>query len=226
MGLCTRFEPFVDAMMDHIQAGNLGEVYFIRTEILRRRGAPTGWFGNKEKSGGGPLIDLGVHVIDAAWYLMGKPKPVSVKALNYQKIENKYPKDVEIYSSYENDGNEPYTVEDSTHGIITFEGGKGIMYQASWSLNTDDVEDRMEIYGSKGGFIKNPCKLVREEVSGMTETTLFAKEGDCYTRQLEDFARVVKGEKESRTPVEDGLQIQKILNGLYESARTGKEVEI
>ncbi|MBR6525032.1 MAG: Gfo/Idh/MocA family oxidoreductase [Clostridia bacterium] len=226
MGLCTRFEPFVDAMMDHIQAGNLGEVYFIRTEILRRRGAPTGWFGNKEKSGGGPLIDLGVHVIDAAWYLMGKPKPVSVKALNYQKIENKYPKDVEIYSSYENDGNEPYTVEDSTHGIITFEGGKGIMYQASWSLNTDDVEDRMELYGSKGGFIKNPCKLIREEVSGMTETTLFSREGDCYTRQLEDFARVVKGEKESRTPVEDGLQIQKILNGLYESARTGKEVEI
>ena len=38
--------------------------------------------------------------------------------------------------------------------------------------------------------------------------------------------KVVKGEKESRTPVEDGLQIQKILNGLYESAATGKEVEI
>ena len=77
MGLCTRFEPYVDAMMDHIKAGNLGDIYFARTDVLRMRGTPTGWFGNKEKSGGGPLIDIGVHYIDACWYLMGKPKRVA-----------------------------------------------------------------------------------------------------------------------------------------------------
>lgn len=224
MGLCTRFEPYVDAMMDHIKAGNLGDIYFARTDVLRMRGAPTGWFGNKAKSGGGPLIDIGVHYIDVCWYLMGKPKPVRAKALNFAMIPNKYPKGVEIYSSFEKDT--VCNVEDSSHGIITFENGAGLMYQAAWSINTEDVEERVEIYGSKGGLIKNPCKLIREEVSGMTETSLKAPEDDCYQLQLEDFARVVRGEKESRTPVEDGLAVQKMLNGLYRSAEEGREVEL
>ncbi len=226
MGLCTRFEPQIQAMKDHIEAGNLGDVYMINTEVLRRRGAPTGWFGNKEKSGGGPLIDIGVHYIDVSWYLMGKPKPVRAKAMNYNHIPNRYPKDVEIYSSYEKD--DVYNVEDSTHGIITFENGACIMYQAAWSVNADDNEGHIHVYGSKGGFAGTYAepRLIREEVSGMTDAKISYLGADCYQEQVEDFARVVRGEKESRTPVEDGLQIQKILNALYRSAECGKEVEI
>ena len=224
MGLCTRFEPYVDAMMDHIAAGNLGDIYFARTDVLRMRGAPTGWFGNSAKSGGGPLIDIGVHYIDVCWYLMGKPKPVRVKALNYVGIANKYPKGVDIYSSFEKDT--VYDVEDSSHGFITFENGAGLMYQAAWSINSESVDERVELYGTKGGLIKQPCTLIREEVSGMTKTSLSAKDDDCYKLQLEDFARVIRGEKESRTPVEDGLAVQKMLCGLYRSAKEGREVEI
>lgn len=224
MGLCTRFEPAVEAMKDHIDAGNVGEVYFARTDVIRQRGTPTGWFGHKKRSGGGPLIDIGVHYIDVCWYLMGKPRPVRAKALNYAAIANKYPKGVEIYSSFEPD--DVYDVEDSSHGLITFENGAGIMYQASWAMNAQPVDERVEIYGTKGGLVKNPIRLIREEVSGMTETTLSISDEDCYKLQLEDFARVVRGEKESRTPVEDGLQVQRMLNALYRSAEEGCEVEI
>ena len=224
MGLCTRFEPAVDAMMDHIQAGNLGDIYFARTDVIRQRGTPSGWFGHKERSGGGPLIDIGVHYIDVCWYLMGKPKPVRVKALNYAAIANKYPKGVAIYTSYEKD--DVYDVEDSSHGIITFENGAGLMYQASWAMNAEDVDDRVEIYGAKGGLVKNPAKLIREEVSGMTTASLAVSDEDCYKLQLEDFARVIRGEKESRVPVEDGLQVQRMLNALYRSAETGREVDV
>ncbi|MCI5771853.1 MAG: Gfo/Idh/MocA family oxidoreductase [Clostridiales bacterium] len=224
MGLCTRFESYVDAMKEQIDAGLLGDVYFARADLLRMRGAPMGWFGNSQKSGGGPLIDIGVHFIDACWYLLGKPKPVRVKALNYHQIPNRYPKNVDIYKSFEPDT--VYDVEDSSHGLITFENGAGLMYQAAWSINAEDVDDRLEVYGSKGGLVKNPCKRISEEATGMTVTSIMAKENNCYTAQLEDFARVIKGEHASRTPVEDGLQIQKILNGLYLSAKTGKEVEL
>ena len=224
MGLCTRFEMDVEAMMDHIRAGNVGEIYLANIEILRQRGAPTGWFGHKEKSGGGPLIDIGVHYIDAAWYLMGKPRPVRCKALNYAAISNRYPKNVEIYSAYEKD--DVYDVEDSSHGMITFENGSSIIYQAAWSINAQDEEGRMDLYGVKGGLNNKKHLLIREEASGMTETTLNYTWRDCYTRQLEAFGRVVRGEEESRTPVEDGLAIQRILNGLYLSAQTGKEIKL
>ena len=224
VGLCTRYEPAVEAMMDHIRAGNLGEVYFARTDYIRQRGAPCGWFSHKERSGGGALIDIGVHYIDVCWYLMGKPRPKRVKALNYAKIPNKYPKGTDIYFSYEPD--DVYDVEDSSHGLVTFENGAGLMYQASWVLNADEVEDRVEIYGTKGGMSKKPIRLIREEVSGMTETTLSLLEEDCFKRQIEDFASVIRGEKESRTPVEDGLQVQRILNALYRSAEKGCEVEV
>ncbi len=224
MGLCTRFEPAVDAMMDHIRAGNVGDIYFARTDVIRQRGTPTGWFGHKSRSGGGPLIDIGVHYIDVCWYLMGRPRPVRAKALNYASIENKYPKGVSIYSSYEKD--DIYDVEDSSHGLITFENGAGLMYQASWAMNAEDVDDRVEIYGTKGGLIKNPAKIIREEVSGMTTASLSVSDEDCYKLQLEDFGRVIRGEKESRTPVEDGLLVQRMLNALYRSAETGREVEI
>ena len=119
-----------------------------------------------------------------------------------------------------------YNVEDSSHGLITFENGAGLMYQAAWAINTESVDERLELYGTRGGLIKMPCALICEEVSGMTTTALHAKDDDCYKLQLEDFARVIRGEKESRTPVEDGLAVQRMLNGLYRSAAEGREVEI
>ena len=110
--------------------------------------------------------------------------------------------------------------------MITFENGSSIIYQAAWSINAQDEEGRMDLYGVKGGLNNKKHLLIREEASGMTETTLNYTWRDCYTRQLEAFGRVVRGEEESRTPVEDGLAIQRILNGLYLSAQTGKEIEL
>lgn len=224
MGFCTRFDPYADAMLLHIQAGDIGNVYFARADVLRQRGAPMGWFGNVTKSGGGALIDIGVHYIDLCWYLMGKPVPVSCKALNYREIKNRYPKNVEIYKAYEQD--ETYNVEDSSHGLITFDNGAGLMYQAAWTLNGLDVDERVELYGNKGGFVKNPCRMIREEASGMTVTEISALWGDCYTRQLEAFARVVLDGEICRSPVEDGLIVQRMLDGLYRSAESGREVRL
>ena len=225
MGFCSRYMADALCARTHIQAGSLGEVYMARTDIIRQRGTPTGWFGNKEKSGGGPLIDIGVHMIDLAWFLMGKPQPVAVKALNFHgKIKNRHPKNVEIYSAYELD--DTYSVEDSSHGLITFEGGRGLMYQASWSLNAEDVNTRLDLYGDNGGLSFEPLTLYREEQGAMTHTRLLFKPNDCFQEQAEHFAQVVLGQAQPLAPAQDGVMVERMLEGLYRSAMSGEEVRL
>ena len=86
IGFVRRHGNDCAVLKDFIEAGSLGDIYYAKATYLRRNGNPGGWFGNKELSGGGPLIDLGVHVIDLVKYLMGNPKPVSVYGVTYQKL--------------------------------------------------------------------------------------------------------------------------------------------
>ncbi len=84
---------------------------------------PLGWFTDVEKSGGGPVIDIGVHVIDLTWYIMGKPRPISVSATTYNKIGDYQTKGVGRWVAFDTD-NLKFNTEDSANGIIRFEGGK------------------------------------------------------------------------------------------------------
>ena len=78
IGFVRRFGNDCAVVQDFINEGYFGDLYYAKATYLRRNGCPGGWFGDKSRSGGGPLIDLGVHVIDLVRYLMGNPKPVSV----------------------------------------------------------------------------------------------------------------------------------------------------
>jgi predicted dehydrogenase len=72
-----------------IDTGELGDIYYAKASCLRRLGNPGGWFADKERSGGGPLIDLGVHAIDLCWYLMGRPKVKTISGNTYAKLGNR-----------------------------------------------------------------------------------------------------------------------------------------
>ena len=97
---------------------------------VRSRGTPggiDGWFTDRSRAGGGAVIDLGVHAIDAAWYLMGNPKPRTVSAQTYQK----FPQLVKTAV---------FDVEDSACGMIRFENGASVLFEVSWAANlTDDI---------------------------------------------------------------------------------------
>ena len=86
VGFVRRHGNDAAAAIDFIDKGYLGDVYFIKASYLRRAGFPGGWFGDKSRSGGGPLIDLGVHVIDLSRYVIGNPKPVSVFGATFNKL--------------------------------------------------------------------------------------------------------------------------------------------
>jgi len=86
IGFVRRFGNDCEIVKDFIDRGDFGELYHAKATYLRRKGNPGGWFGDKSRAGGGPLIDLGVHVIDLTRYLMGNPAPVSVYGAAFQKL--------------------------------------------------------------------------------------------------------------------------------------------
>ncbi|MEG0767821.1 MAG: Gfo/Idh/MocA family oxidoreductase, partial [Clostridia bacterium] len=86
IGFVRRFGNDCAILKDLIEKDRFGELYYAKATYLRRKGSPGGWFGDKARSGGGPLIDLGVHVIDLTRYLLGNPLPVSVYGATFHKL--------------------------------------------------------------------------------------------------------------------------------------------
>ncbi|HGY3103630.1 TPA: Gfo/Idh/MocA family protein, partial [Citrobacter freundii] len=126
-----RFALDTQLLREQVMAGILGEIYVTNVRALRRCGVP-GWgvFTNKELQGGGPLIDLGIHMLDAAMYVLGFPAVKRVNAHSYQRIGT-------IKNSGQFGKWDPttYTVEDSLFGTIEFHNGGILRLETSFALN-------------------------------------------------------------------------------------------
>ncbi len=137
-----RFKATTMAMEKVIAAGQVGQIYFASTGWLRQNGIPSrGWFYRKQMAGGGPLIDLGVHRIDLAWYLMGRPKVESVSGMTFQKFGPKVAAD--------------YDVEDLAAGFVKFKDGRCMQITVSWASFCETPEQMWtELYGTDGAAIE------------------------------------------------------------------------
>ncbi len=142
-----RFTEQSMALKAQVDAGILGDVYFGRTVWHRRRGLPGfgGWFGQKALSGGGPLIDLGVHRLDLALWLMGYPQPVWVLGSIYNPIG----------SALAPEKGTPFDVEDLAVGLVKFANGATLEIEASWAANIKELElMETRLYGTKAGLVQ------------------------------------------------------------------------
>lgn len=230
IGFVRRFGNDCAILQDFINNDYFGELYYAKATYLRRNGNPGGWFGNKELSGGGPLIDLGVHVIDLVRYLMGKPKAVSVYGATFNKLGNRPNiKGKEAYSSVGRSENDICNVEDLASGMIRFDNGAVLHIEASFSLNIKAPEGKIELFGTKAGAKLDPeLEMYAEENGYMTNVTLTAPTAlsfdNLFKNEIDHFVSCVKGKAECLAPAEDGVELMAILDALYESARTGHEV--
>lgn len=219
-----RFNDMSYALKQQVDAGVIGNIYFGRTVWHRRRGIPGfgGWFCDKALAGGGPLIDLGVHRLDLALWLMGYPEPVAVSGSAHCVIAHE--KAVKA--------KKPYTVEDLAAGIVKFANGATLMIEASWALNIHDEEEMITtLCGTKGG-------LTQKNVAGQYRfiAELYTEEGgNLYTKTLDRavtpapsaYREFIDSIVEGRDPIatgEHGVKVMRILDGIYKSAETGKEV--
>jgi predicted dehydrogenase len=219
-----RFLPMSFALKSQIDAGVIGDVYAARTAWHRRRGLPPfgSWFCRKELSGGGPLIDLGVHRIDLALWLMGYPEPTFVVGSTYDSIA----------AELAREKGERYTVEDLAIGFVKFANGATLQVEASWAINRPEKEF-MEtwLYGKKGG-------LVQKNVGGeyKFEATLFTEEnGFHFTKRLSTsdtpvpvsmyhFVDCIVGGRPHIATADEGVKVMKIIDGVYQSAATGEPI--
>lgn len=212
----NRFIPASLYVKKAIADGEYGRFYAGRCGWIRRRGVPGdgSWFADKSKSGGGPLIDLGVHMIDLAIFLMGSPKPVSVSGCTYREIAGK------------NEKGGLFDVEDLAMGFIKFDNGACLHLDFSWATNIPRETRFVELRGTKAGIlIENDELYVYGEKHGVLvdeKPNPRGEYGHCVA--IRHFADVVLNGAEPVFKPEQGVDMIKILCGIYESAKTGKEV--
>ena len=232
IGFVRRFGNDCAIMKDFIDNGYFGDIYYAKATYLRRKGCPGGWFGDKARSGGGPLIDLGVHIIDLCRYLMGNPKPVSVYGATFNKLGNRSNiKSKAGYISQTRENEDIFNVEDLATAMIRFDNGSVLQIEASFSLNIEKDEGVLQFFGTKAGAKLDPELTIYSEMNDymtnvkLANSTALSFDG-LFENEINHFVECVRTGKPCRNPAQDGVTLMKILTGIYKSAETGHEVLI
>ncbi|MCY3020454.1 MAG: Gfo/Idh/MocA family oxidoreductase [Planctomycetota bacterium] len=226
INLSYRFAPQSRALKELANAGFLGTAYHAYTSWTRRDGIPGmgGWFGQKALSGGGPLIDLGVHRLDLAMWLMGSPQPVTVSGSAHHHVGVPRAKAA----------GKKFDVEDFASGFVRFSNGASLVFEISWAGHQGEPEKMATIVtGTKGSLVQRNegggynfvaefhTVLHGEKVSGAVMAPKSGGKtayGEMVDSVLYDKPLVADGY--------DGLRMQQVLDGLYASAAAGREVRI
>jgi len=231
IGFVRRFGSDAKVVKDFIDNDALGDIYYAKASYLRRNGNPGGWFGDKKRSGGGPLIDLGVHVIDLTRYLMGNPKPVSVYGATFHKLgDRRELKDkVFSYTSIGKSADDICDVEDMATALIRYDNGAVLSVEASFSLNLKSDTGSVDLFGTKGGMKLDPEVELYTQLNGyladatLKRSTKFDFDGS-FQSEINYFVDAVMTDKDLSSIAEDGLQLMKILDAIYLSAEKKAEV--
>ncbi|NLM76866.1 MAG: Gfo/Idh/MocA family oxidoreductase [Ruminococcaceae bacterium] len=225
MAMVSRFSNEPLLLNEMVQAGELGDIYYAKTAYVRRRGTPLGWFTDRSKSGGGPVIDIGVHCIDRTWFLMGRPKPVRVSAAISRRIGNYQTKGVVRWVALDHETN-VFDTEDSAAAIIHFANGASMLGETSWAINAKS-DAYTQICGTKGGATLEPLTIYTENAQGyLTDNRPTVTQVNGFEAEISHFIDCLRTGKKPLAPLEDGIAIQKILQGIYDSAEQGREVAI
>ena len=214
--LVQRFDGSTQRLKRLVRRGELGEIYFGKAGYVRRRGVPVGkegWFVDKERSGGGALIDIGVHALDCVWWLMNSPRPVEVMGTSYSHFGHLVPNDIK------------YDVDDATFAQIRFENGATIILETTWALNLPG-DNYIKVSGTKAGATLNPFTLYTEKDGKELDKPLDAPSINSFDEEVKHFVGCIIDGKEPISSAEQGIMLMQMLDGIYESAQKGRSVPI
>ncbi|MBO7746529.1 Gfo/Idh/MocA family oxidoreductase [Paenibacillus sp. MWE-103] len=230
IGHQMRWESVPMQIKEQIDRGELGRIYTAKTGWFRRKGIPGWgtWFTRMDQSGGGPLIDIGVHMLDLALYLMGNPKPVSVFGSTYAEFG---PKRKGIGTWGKPNWSGVYDVEDLATAMIKMEDGSTLTLEVSWAVHMDtDNTPFVHLMGTEGGASYRGAtgKLLTEKFDKPLETPLSRPENDESERLRlsRHFIDCILTGKRPITSALTGYTNNLVLDAIYESSRTGHEVKL
>lgn len=225
IGFQYRFEGKIKLLKRAIDEGAFGKILFARVQALRRRGIPNwGVFGRKELQGGGPLIDIGVHVLEMTHYAIGSPEPLAATGCAFTYMGNK-PSDVA--SQWPNWDYKTYTVEDLAVGHIRLKNGAVIHIEAAFATHIEKDMWTFQIFGEKGGATFEPFHIYQDNAGMMLNCTpAYVPKIEIFPHKMRHFVDVCLYDRKCEAPAEHGLMVQKMLDAIYASAEAGKEVKI
>ncbi|SFL36050.1 Predicted dehydrogenase [Paenibacillus sp. 1_12] len=223
-----RWEWLPLQVKEQVDKGALGQIYNAKVGWLRRKGIPGWgtWFTKQEESGGGPLIDIGVHMLDLAFFFMGDVKPVSVYGATYAEFG---PKKRGIGNWGTPNWNGTFNVEDLATAMIKMDNGSTLTIDVSWAAHMDtDSKQFVHLMGSDGGasIRGTEGKLLTETFERATEVELITPANDegGRIRLSRHFIECIREGKEPTTSAMSGFTNNLILDAIYRSSQTGHEV--
>lgn len=230
LGMNQRFERNVQRARRLVETGRFGDIYHVKAFWRRRAGIPRmgSWFTNKSVAGGGALLDIGVHVLDVALHLLDNFHPVSVSGATFTRFGNRglgeggWGRSEREFDTFD--------VDDFASAMIRLDGGAVVNLEASWALHQrESNEHDVLLYGETAGM-------------GVYSNQLFEPgEGDEYRiiqnpaapdiayphcSRAEHFINVLLGRESSIIDLNQALAVQRILDAIYKSAETGREVTL
>lgn len=228
VALQSRFGGPARFTKQYIDAGHMGQIYYARAQALRRRGVP-GWgvFIEKDKQGGGPLIDIGVHILDLTLYFMGYPKPVSASGKTWDILG----KNPDLFNNWGDYDRNKFSVEDFAVGLIKFEDGSVITLESSFMGNLDGDPYNTQLFGTKAGALvkpyasQNPVTIYTEQDRQLfnLEPINVPNVESSHVAEIQAFVDAILNDKPSPVPGENGLILNAIFDALYKSSETGRE---
>jgi len=225
MEMKFRFNKDSAYVKNMVGNGELGEVYYGFSTYLRQLGGIPKmgtWFTKKELSGGGPLIDNGVHFLDLIWWLMGCPKPVEVFGTTYAKF-GPHGKGAKGWTGEPSP--EIFNVEDLALGTIRFSNGATVMLDNAWAAFVEKEVIGLRLCGTKGGATLWPFRICYEEdgqiISKIPDLTDVESEN-----QFRHFIDCIIKDKQPISTIDQGVTVLKMLDAIYRSAETGESVNV
>lgn len=228
MSLSTRFAPDVQYLGRMTHAGDFGDLYYARAISVRRMGIPAWSLGFIQK-GGGAFRDMGVHVLDAVWWLLGMPKPVSVLGVSGAKFgprgqgyfghEMMPPAELATH----------YASDDYAGGFFRFENGAGVQVESFWASHQPE-QFQIELFGEEAGARMKPLTIFRT-VDGAPQDTLVqhprsAQKDAPWDKIADHFIECILDGVPCQAPLRHGMVVQGMMEALLESAETGCEVRL
>ena len=247
VGYQNRFRVDTQTLHKACEADEFGEIYFAKAHAIRRRAVPTwGVFPDKSKQGGGPLIDIGTHALDITLWCMNNYKPVSVMGSVFEKLgHSELATQGNMFGPWDP---KTYEVEDSAFGFVKFENGATVFLESSWAINMKDSREAActlcgtkagaEIVGAMSGggassgreydLVVNGTyhgQLVEQRLSEEGEIAFFSGESaEPKDLECKQWLECILNDTEPVVKPEQAFVVTQILDAIYESARTGKEV--
>ena len=232
IGYQSRFREDSMYMKKESEDGTFGDIYYAKATALRRRAVPTwGVFLNEYEQGGGPLIDIGTHALDLTLWMMNNYKPKYCVGTTYHKLN----KDTDQGNMWGNWDPDKFTVEDSAFGFVVMENGATIVLESAWALNTLDVREAVtSVCGTLAGGDMNDGLRIngirngRQYVltpnfkAGGVAFNDGAKAESAADREERMWIEAVRNDTDPITLPEQAYTVTRILEGIYESAKTGE----